>query len=195
MELGLKFIVRLTELRHYYPKGYDLQTFTRQEIIAKYTQIKTRTFLDIRIKKRLTKKCFIIRAAQVELTNKSIDSENSLWLIRAWASDALTLYLLTDIQDINEESLVFIMQIYLNRWKIEEFIRFVKQEYHAESFLVRDLGRIRNLFNILFISLVVLTRLSEFHLNFSRLRSTFIRYAKRMFKLPPKNEIFPLFHC
>jgi len=190
MGLSLMFIVRLKETRHFYPKGYHLQSFTREETIRKFTEKKVRVFLDIRVKKRLVKKCFSIRACRVELHSWHIDSDLDIWLIQAKASDALTLYLLTNIQEINEESLVSIVQAYLDRWKVEEFIRFVKQEYGMESFLVRDLGRIKNLFNLLFIAIVILTRISELNISFSRTRALLIKYAKRVFKIPQKMKFF-----
>lgn len=45
-----------------------------------------------------------------------------------------------------------IVQDYLNRWKVEEYIRFIKQQYNAERFQVLSLGRIKNFFHLLYMA-------------------------------------------
>lgn len=187
-ENATSFIIRLKDLRHFKIPGKQGQTYTRQEIMN-YATVKTKAYLDLRIKKKLQKKLFRIEALPVELTSK-IDSPNLLYLIRAKASETLTLYLLTNLKNIGPESLSQIVSDYLSRWKVEEFIRFVKQQYKAEKFLVRDLGRIKNLFHLLFISLVILTRTAELPLKFSRTRTLLIKEAKRVFKIPQKMRFF-----
>ncbi|MBI4197243.1 MAG: transposase [Deltaproteobacteria bacterium] len=187
-EHGLPFIVRMMELRHYHLPGKPGQTYTREAIIQLAT-VRAKAYLDLRINKRLAKKLFAIQAVPVELEGGKIDSPHPLYLIGAKTS-GLTLYLLTHCQEISPESLSQIVQDYLSRWKVEEFIRFVKQQYRAEKFLVRDLGRIKNLFHLLFISLVILTRMGEFPLKFSKTRALLIKEAKRVFKIPQKMRFF-----
>lgn len=187
-EHGLSFIVRMTKLRHYHLPGKQGQTYTR-EAIMQFATVKAKAYLDLRIHKKLAKKLFTIRAVPVELEGGKIDSPHPLYLVEAKTA-GLTLYLLTHRQEITPESLSQIVQDYLSRWKIEEFIRFVKQQYGAEKFLVRDLGRIKNLFHLLFISLVILTRMGEFPLKFSKTRALLIREAKRVFKIPQKMRFF-----
>lgn len=190
MYLDVNFIIRMQETRHYYPAGYYLQSFPRDELIKRYTEKSVRAYLDIRVDKRLEKKCFSIKASRVELKSGKLSSPRTMWLIQARASKLMTLYFLTNIQDITRETLISIVQAYLNRWKVEEFIRFFKQQYKAEKFLVRDLGRIKNLFNLLFIATVILTRISELNLKFSRTRSMLIKHSKRVFKIPQKMKFF-----
>lgn len=187
-ELGLSFIVRMMELRHYHIPGKPGQTYTR-EAIMRFATVRAKAYLDLRVKKKLTKKLFTIEAVPVELAGGKINSAHPLYLIRAQAND-LVLFLLTHRLEINQETLSQIAQDYLSRWKIEEFIRFVKQQYGAEKFLVRDLGRIKNLFHLLFITLVILTRMGEFPLKFSKTRALLIREAKRVFKIPQKMRFF-----
>ncbi len=56
----------------------------------------------------------------MELLGGKIESRKPLWLIRAKSCN-LTLYLLSNIEIINKETLVYIVKSYLSRWKIEEF--------------------------------------------------------------------------
>lgn len=187
-ESALKFTIRMKEVRHYHLPGKPGQTYTREEVVN-FATVKAKAYLDLRIKKKLMKKLFALQAVPVELQGGKIDSPHPLYLVGAKTS-GLTLYLLTHRQEITPETLSQIVQDYLSRWKVEEFIRFVKQQYGAEKFLVRDLGRIKNLFHLLFISLVILTRMGEFPLKFSKTRALLIREAKRVFKIPQKMRFF-----
>lgn len=187
-EHGLSFIVRMTELRHYHLPGKSGRTYPRQAVMQ-FATVKAKAYLDLRVNKKLTKKLFTLEAVPVELEGGKIDSPHPLYLVGAKAA-GLTLYLLTHRQEITPESLSQIVQDYLSRWKVEEFIRFVKQQYGAEKFLVRDLGRIKNLFSCLYIALVILTRMGEFPLKFSKTRALLIREAKRVFKIPQKMRFF-----
>ena len=154
-----------------------------------FSTVRAKAYLDLRVKKKLSKKLFTIQAVPVELEGGTIDSPHPLYLVEAKTA-GLFLYLLTHRQDITPESLSQIVHDYLSRWKIEEFIRFVKQQYGAEKFLVRDLGRIKNLFALLFMALVILTRLGEFPLKFSKTRALLIKESKRVFKIPQKLRFF-----
>lgn len=190
-ELGVNFIIRMKENRMYYHKFNRTQSYDRYEIIERFAEITSSAWIDIRIKKkRLVRKRFIIKATSVGLLGGIIDSLRPLTLIKAKAADKLTLYLLTNIEEISSESIVHIVQYYLGRWKIEEFIRFIKDTYKAERFRVRDLGRIRNLFNMLYIAVVVLTRVSELDLKFSKIRAIVIKYSERVCKTPQKMKFF-----
>lgn len=184
MELGVIFILRLRELRHFSPKGLRGKSYNRAEMIEKFTEKKAKGYFEVRINNRVVTRRFSIKACRVELASGRIDSPLDMWLIRARADERLTLYLLTNTKEVSEKTLVTIVASYLNRWKVEEFIRFVKQTYRMERFLVRDLGRIKNLFNLLFIALVVLARVSELHLPLSRTRALLLEKAKRLSKIP-----------
>ena len=50
------------------------------------------------------------------------------------------------------DDLVKIARSYLARWNIEEYIRFIKQHFEIESFMVRDLGRMKNLISAVYIA-------------------------------------------
>ena len=182
------FIIRMTEQRKYYLPNDHRKAYTRYEIINKYAQIEAEAMLDIKIKKRLVKRKFKLEAVEVDLLNK-IDSDKRLTLIRA-KSKKLTMYLLTNLQDLCQEGIIEVFQAYLNRWKVEEYIRFVKQQYGMEKFKVLSIARIRNLIQLLFISTVILARLSELGIRFSKTRAALINKAKRTYKLPQKLRFF-----
>lgn len=184
------FILRLKENRHFYSPGRPHQSYHRADLINRHYELEAKALLDIRINKRLSKKLFTIKSAKVELVSGKIDSSNALTLIRAKACDTFTLYLLTNKENLSAESLIQIVQDYLNRWKVEEFIRFIKQQYGAEKFQVLSLGRIKNLFNLLFIAVVILTRLSELEIKFSKTRAILIKKARRTYKIPQKMKFF-----
>lgn len=189
-ERDINFVIRMTEQRHYYLEGDWRKTYKRHEIIDRYAQIITTAIFDIRNKKdkKIEKLEFTVKAVKVRLTT-SIDSDRSLTLIRA-KSRKLTMYLLTNLQDLSEESIAEIFQAYLNRWKVEEYIRFVKQQYGMEKFKVLSIARIRNLIQLLFISTVILARISELGIRFSKTRAVLINKAKRTYKVPQKLRFF-----
>ena len=70
-----------------------------------------------------------------------------LWLVVIAGFGAEPLMLLTDVpvaaQD--SQSVWWIVQIYLTRWKIEETFRFVKQSYNLEDVRVMKYQRLKNL--------------------------------------------------
>ncbi len=55
--------------------------------------------------------------------------------------------LLTDLPVVarDSQSLWFVVQIYLTRWKIEETVRFIKQSYNLEDVRVMKYQRLKNL--------------------------------------------------
>ena len=186
---SISFIIRMTEQRKYYP--YEVpgrNSYHRCDVIDKYSKVRTTGYFDLKVKDKLEKRVFRIEATRVTLMSP-IDSDRALYLIRA-KSKGLTLYLLTNLVDISPESLLVIFQAYLDRWKIEEYIRFVKQKYGLEKFQVLSLTRIRNLIQLLFISTVILCRVSELGISLSKTRSVLINKAKRTYKLPQKLKFF-----
>lgn len=60
------------------------------------------------------------------------DRPEKLWLVVIAGFGEESLMLLTDVPVVarDSESVWWIVQIYLTRWKIEETFRFVKQSYH-----------------------------------------------------------------
>jgi len=70
-----------------------------------------------------------------------------LWLVVIAGFGEEPLMLLTDLPVVgrDSESVWWIVQIYLTRWKIEETFRFVKQSYNLEDIRVMKYQRLRNL--------------------------------------------------
>lgn len=184
-ELDMRYIIRMGENRKYYLYGKRLISYERDEVIREHKEIEVKSWIEVREKKKLVTKLFTISGVRVELLGGRIESKKAIWLIRA-KSKGLTLYLLSNIEIINKESLVYIVKGYLSRWKIEEYYRFIKQEYKLERFLVRDMGRIKNLINLLFIAVVILCRISEFKIEISKVRDILIKKSKRVYKIPQK---------
>jgi hypothetical protein len=187
----VSFIIRMKMLRHFRPITANglLPNMPRQEVFKRARPKKTQAWLDIRVKKRLTKRRFSIQAVPVRLS-QNIDSPRQLVLVKAASKGIMTLYLLTNLENITRESMVTVVESYLARWKIEEFIRFVKQSYKAEGFRVRDLGRIKNLHTILFLAVIVLSRVMDQKSKFSESRSILETHARRAFPIPQKMKFF-----
>lgn len=61
----------------------------------------------------------------------------------------------------SKEDVIKITRCYLNRWRIEEYFKFKKQEYKFENFRVRTLKAINNLNMMLSYTIGLLAILSE----------------------------------
>ena len=79
-----------------------------------------------------------------------------------------TLYVLTSTRPITQPELQTAGLTYLARWNIEEYIRFLKQHFDLEGFLVRDLGRMRNLISAVYIATVILHILTDHRAPYGR---------------------------
>lgn len=60
-----------------------------------------------------------------------------------------------------KENLIKTVRCYIDRWKIEEYFKFKKQEYHFENFRVRTLKAINNLNRMLTYTIGLIALLSE----------------------------------
>ena len=60
-----------------------------------------------------------------------------------------------------KEDVIKIVRFYMNRWRIEEYFKFKKQEYHFENFRVRTLKSINNLNKMLTYTIGLIALLSE----------------------------------
>ena len=61
----------------------------------------------------------------------------------------------------SKEDLIKIVRCYIDRWKIEEYFKFKKQEYNFEDFRVRSLKSINNLNKMLTYTIGLIALLSE----------------------------------
>lgn len=192
--LNVNFIIRMGQNRKYTPWGLLGATLDRDEIVDQHGKYKIKTLLDRKEGRLLVKRKAVIEAAEVELLGGRIDSPRKLTLLRVKTKISkhrtLRLYLLTNWSSLTKETLIRAVDSYLSRWKVEETIRFVKQQYHLEKIKVISLARIRHLVNILFMALVILTRISELSHSFSRTRAFLMMQAKRPYKLPHYLKFF-----
>lgn len=186
---AINFIIRVTENRKYYLKGKPCQSFDRWDIINSHAEITAKALLTLKYKKKFEQFKFTIKAVPVDLVGGRIDSDKNLTLIRA-NSKKLTLYLLTNVQNLSKEAVIEVFKAYIGRWQVEEYIRFVKQQFNMEGLKVISLGRIKNIIRLIFMSVVVLTQFGDFRHKYSKLRSTLINKAKRTYKLPQKLKFF-----
>lgn len=175
-ELRQRFVIRVMSTRKY--KLPDAKTnpdepnFTREEMTEKHA------FLDCKAVITYSKggvsetKLFLFRAARVQLLQEFKKSDqirdrgdiDALTLIEMKIQSESgwpTLYLLTNSKPTTSEEVERVGRAYLARWNIEEYIRFLKQHYDLEGFLVRDLGRMKNLISAVYIATVILHLLTD----------------------------------
>lgn len=82
-------------------------------------------------------------AEPIQLPGRS----EKLWLvvIAGFGEEVMMLRTNLKIAVRDSQSLWWIVQIYLTRWKIEETFRFVKQSYNLEDIRVMKYQRLKNL--------------------------------------------------
>jgi hypothetical protein len=175
-ELRQRFVIRVTSNRKYKladaRSGLIDPTFTREEIIEKHAFLETKSVITYSKNGTTETKLFLFRAARVQLLPEYKKSDSirergdldALTLIEmkiqsenGWP----TLYLITNTRPETPDDIERIGRAYLARWNIEEYIRFLKQHYKLEGFLVRDLGRMKNLISAVYIATVILHLLTD----------------------------------
>ena len=102
------------------------------------------------------KECFIsVKRVQITAKKKWIN------LILVYGLGETPMMLASNISIGNKEDLIKIAKYYLNRWRIEEYFKFKKQEYKFENFRVRTLKSINNLNKMLTYTIGLVALLSE----------------------------------
>ena len=79
----------------------------------------------------------------------------------------------------SKEDVIKIARCYLNRWRIEEYFKFKKQEYKFENFRVRTLKAINNLNMMLTYTIGLIGLLSE-KINKREFVNTIIKESKSL---------------
>ena len=174
--LRQRFIVRVKKNRKFFipseSTGLNQKTYSREEIMRKTAYLETSEVIQFTRHGVTQPLLCTFRAARVKLlseekkeqTFRDLGDLDALILIELKLHKAKgipTLYLLTTSRPIIEEELKKVGLSYLARWNVEEYIRFIKQYFGLEKFLVRDLGRMQNLMRAVFISTVVLHQLTD----------------------------------
>ena len=174
--LRQKFVIRVTANRKYREAGSvnkpATPTYERHEMIDKFSYLRAQAIITYTRQGQTQELLFSLKAAQVELlpeAKKGGDVRDrgdleALTLVQVKihkADGTPTLYLLTNSRPSNGADLERIARSYLARWNIEEYIRFLKQHFGLEGFLVRDLGRMKNLISAVYIATVVMHSLTN----------------------------------
>ena len=96
------------------------------------------------------------KASSVKVSHKDFD--NDFWLvIETIHNENDERVYLTNIDCSSKEGIMKTLKAYRLRWRIEEYFRFVKQEYGFERFMIRSLYGINSLFICMNIAITFLT--------------------------------------
>ena len=88
---------------------------------------------------------------------------NKKWInmVLVYGLSDTPMMLATNIPIKSKEDVIKVARCYLNRWRIEEYFKFKKQEYNFENFRVRSLKSINNLNKLLSYTIGLIAMLTE----------------------------------
>lgn len=143
------FVIRLTERRKVYHnhKWYKITTL-RDAFKGK---IKMKLMFRGEEKECLASVC----RAQITAKKKWIN------VIFVYGLSDTPMMIASNILIKSKEDVIKVARLYMNRWRIEEYFKFKKQEYHFENFRVRTLKSINNLNKMLTYVIGLIALLSE----------------------------------
>lgn len=102
------------------------------------------------------KECFAsVLRVQITANKKWIN------LVLVYGLGETPMMIATNLDIKSKEDLIKVARCYLDRWRIEEYFKFKKQEYNFENFRVRSLNSINNLNKMLTYSIGLLSLLNE----------------------------------
>ena len=102
------------------------------------------------------KECMVsVIKAQITAEKKWIN------IIFVYGLGETPMMLATNIKLDSKEDVIKTTRLYLDRWRIEEYFKFKKQEYNFENFRVRSLKSINNLNKLLTYTIGLIALLSE----------------------------------
>lgn len=102
------------------------------------------------------KECYVsVLKVQITAKRKWIN------LVLVYGLGETPMMLATNISIKSKNDLIKIVRCYLDRWRIEEYFKFKKQEYNFENFRVRTLKSINNLNKMLTYTIGLIGLLSE----------------------------------
>ena len=179
--LRQRFIIRMKKNRKFRVAGAPIKsgsgTYTREEMCLNYAFLVAEKEITYSKRGKEQTYLFEIRASYVELlsetktsgTTRDEGDHEALTLVQVKIkkeSGEPVICLLTNSRPKTPDELIRAAQSYLARWNIEEYIRFLKQHFSLEGFLVRDLGRIKNLVKATYIATVIIHLLTDRRSNF-----------------------------
>ena len=143
------FIIRLKENRKVYcnHKWYKITTIRD----SKKGKVKMKVIFQGE-----EKECYV-SVIKVQITAK----KQWINLILVYGLGETPMMLASNIPIKSKNDLIKITRNYIDRWKIEEYFRFKKQEYDFENFRVRAIKSINNLNKILTYTIGLIAMLSE----------------------------------
>lgn len=143
------FVVRLTERRKVFFKGkwYNISTLRDSR--------KGKIKMNIMFQGE-KKECFV-SVLKVQITA----NKKWIYLILVYGLSDTPMMLASNISIKSKDDVIKIARYYLNRWRIEEYFKFKKQEYNFENFRVRTLKSINNLNKMLTYTIGLIALLSE----------------------------------
>lgn len=95
------------------------------------------------------------KASAIKVSHK--DFKDGFWLIVEAINNNDERVYLTNIDCSNKDGVIKALKSYRLRWRIEEFFRFIKQEYEFEKFMIRSMAAINNLFICINLAITFLT--------------------------------------
>ena len=143
------FVIRLTEKRKIYRnhKWYKITTLRNA--------YKGKIKINIMFQGE-EKECAVSMVkAQITAQKKWIN------IIFIYGLSDIPMMLASNIPIKSKEDVIKIARCYMNRWRIEEYFKFKKQEYNFENFRVRTLKSINNLNRMLTYTIGLIALLSE----------------------------------
>lgn len=152
--------------RHYFDKEqyFIIRLKENRKVYLNHKTYKITTIRDSRkgkIKMKLMfqgeeKECYA-SVLKVQITAK----KKWINLVLVYGLGEKPMMLASNIPIKSKEDVIKITRCYLNRWRIEEYFKFKKQEYKFENFRVRTLKAINNLNTMLSYTIGLIAILSE----------------------------------
>lgn len=120
---------------------------------------------------------------EIEIGKKKVrlpGEKQSMWLVAVKGFGHKPMTLLTNV----EKNPVIILEMYLTRWKVEESIRFLKQQYNLEDIRLRSYAALQNTVALLSAVFYFLSVHLGHRLKMDILVKKLCEKAKRFFQVP-----------
>ena len=144
-----EFVIRLTEKRNVYRNHKWYKITTLRDAFKGKVKIKL-------MFQGEEKECNV-SAVRVQITAK----KKWINVLFVYGLSDTPMMLASNIDIKSKEDIIKIVRLYMNRWRIEEYFKFKKQEYKFENFRVRTLKAINNLNALLSYTIGLIGLLSE----------------------------------
>lgn len=143
------FILRLTERRNLIYKGKKYKAAVLRD------SRKGKIRMDVMFDNKVTP-CYISH-----LNVKVSASKKEMRLVLVYGLGETPMMLLTNRQIKSKKDVIKIVQLYLSRWRIEDYFKFKKEDFGLEDFRVRNLKAINNLNQLISYTIGLIGLLTE----------------------------------